>query len=236
MWADRREPSYCWPTPKRGRRKLPITSGGPNSMPCPLCMESGCLKKSFMLPWSRESYLAMAAIPLGEMPWNSNRSQGKLAHYLQQQRLSWHWELGPLPSFWSRRNSQDPPEGGPSVPTSEPPLSWDDAYVMWHGYPSLNTKRKFLKFDDNACSQISSNAEGVSLSSAPFSSGCIRWVSKGENNPHLAGMLWASSVMIPLKPLVPWLVRRSAHFSFQMFSLPVFYIIEIALHARFCLI
>ena len=87
MWADGREPQYCWLTVKgRGKRRPSIMSSGSNSMPtlCGIRMPEKVIHAALKLekPLSNDSH------PFGGNLEESNRFQGKLANSQLQKDIS----------------------------------------------------------------------------------------------------------------------------------------------------
>ena len=87
MWANGREPQYCWLTVKGGGRRRPsITSSGSNSMPtlCGIRMP----EKAIHAAWKLEKPLSNDSHPFGGNLVESNRFQGELANSQQQKDIS----------------------------------------------------------------------------------------------------------------------------------------------------
>lgn len=87
MWADGREPQYCWLTVKGGGRRRPsIVSSSSNSMPtlCGIRMPEKVIHAALKLekPLGNDSY------PFGGNLVESNRFQGELANSQQQKDVS----------------------------------------------------------------------------------------------------------------------------------------------------
>ena len=86
MWADGREPQYCWLTVKGGGRRPSIVSSSSNSLPtlCGIRMPEKVIHAALKL----EKPLGNDSHPFGGNLAESNRFQGELANSQQQKDVS----------------------------------------------------------------------------------------------------------------------------------------------------
>lgn len=152
MWADRREPNYCWLTLKKEGGETPGYAKWPKFHDMLTLGWIRKLEKVISVALNLEKPFRNDGHSFGGRPVESNRFQKGLTDSIQQKDVSQCCKFSQLSSHCPQTpqlHSKSGPEGWSLGPL------WVGAmvYSMQQENLSLSIKCKLLRSDDKACSQ-----------------------------------------------------------------------------------